>query len=138
MKAHINRNNVMIGKVVDPWSLCDPYYYVKDPNGILKWVVTADCCQCGLCCRNSFGMCSNPVFPIYPANTKEFKQENCRGTITKTFSGVQEFISDADNFEIVFPPEATAEERLLLIGVVLMIDYEYFEESSGDKNRHHH
>ena len=64
-------------------------------------------------------------------------QENEDGNIRRLFSGlVQEFISDADNFILNFPKDATAEEKILLIGNVLMIDYRFYESNGSPDNRH--
>ena len=42
---------------------------------------------------------------------------------------VAEVITDADNFEITFPNDATVVDKFNLISAVLMIDYQYFEEN---------
>jgi len=41
--------------------------------------------------------------------------------------------SEADNFEINFPSEATAEEKLLILCSTMLIDYNYFENQSTFK-----
>ena len=48
-----------------------------------------------------------------------------------------EMVTDADSYQISFPPGATAEDKLLLIALGLMIDYQYFETDSSDNNTHH-
>ena len=42
-------------------------------------------------------------------------------------------ISDADNFALEFPQTANWEERSLLLGAILFIDYMMFEEKGGNQ-----
>lgn len=43
--------------------------------------------------------------------------------------GIQSLVSNDDNFEVIFPNDSTPEEKLMLIGAALMIDYSLFEEN---------
>ena len=46
----------------------------------------------------------------------------------KTFAGVgKELMTNADNFKLKFPQHATANDRALLLGSVVLADYLYFE-----------
>lgn len=140
MTGTFRANNSYFGKVSEPWTCCDPQFNIQNEHGALRYVVSADCCQCGLFCRNyPCGKCSEAVFAIYDSKTQDKSEENKVGSIKKLFSGcVQEMVSDADNFEIVFPIDATPQEKLLLIGVVLMIDYRFYESNESDNRRHRH
>jgi len=40
-------------------------------------------------------------------------------------------LGDADNFSVVFPKAANAEERSLIMAATIMLDYMYFEEKAG-------
>jgi hypothetical protein len=116
-------NGEYLGRINFPYTCCDPVYEVCDRMNNLRYIVTGDCCQCGLMCRKSYGMCSEVLFDI-----KKPGQDIKVGTIRKVFSGfIQEMLTDADNFELVFPQDATPEDKLMLIGNVLMIDYSFFE-----------
>ena len=127
-------NNAYFGKVTEPFSCCDPIFHVKDANNEVKWKITAECCQCGLLCRTRCGVCSEALFPIHSGNKTELDPKNCEGHIKKLSAGIQELVSDADNFELVFPVNATPEEKLTLISAVLLIDYRFFEDN-GKNNR---
>lgn len=51
------------------------------------------------------------------------------GHVQKEWGGVaKEILTDADNFTLVFPPDANAETRALLIALVLFIDLTHFEK----------
>jgi hypothetical protein len=130
------KNGGNFGKIIEPLSCCDPRYNVYDKSGKLKYVIIADCCQCGLICRNSCGKCSEVLFQIHKADKQVMDVNNTDGHIKRLFSGVvQELVSDADNFELIFPVDATPEDKLLLIGNVLMIDYRYYEDGGSNNNQ---
>ena len=124
------------GKVYEPCTCCDPMFHVMDSKDLIKWKVTADCCQCGIICRESCGKCSEVIFPIYSGDKTVFEPGKGEGYIKKLFSGMKELISDADSFELSFPVNATPEEKLMLIATVLMIDYRYYEDNGNDHHNH--
>lgn len=139
MKVYFKQNDQYIGKVVDPFSCCDAVFNMYSANNDLRYGVKTTACQCGICCRNGCGMCSEVKFPIYNAKNNNWIPENKDGQIKKVIKNfVKEMISDADNFEIIFPTDATPEDKLLMICMTLMIDYRYFEDNGNQNNRHGH
>lgn len=55
------------------------------------------------------------------------------GFIKKIFSGVvKEMLTDADSFVLSFPPDATLQHKMLLLGAVFLIDFMYFENNEKD------
>lgn len=40
-------------------------------------------------------------------------------------------LTDADNFSMIFPSDATAEHRALLMGSLILLDFTYFEEKGS-------
>ena len=74
---------------------------------------------------------SNAQFDIHQPGSA-----NIIATIQKmSAQSFGEMITDADSYQVGFPAGATAEDKLLLIALGLMIDYQYFETSSSDNNR---
>jgi hypothetical protein len=126
-------NSNKLGKITEPYKYCDPTYVYENFAGQQKYTIIADCCQCGLFCRK----CAETVFFIYNNFiSSEFSSKNSVGKITKKFSGcLKEMLTDADNFEIIFPDDATPEDKLMLIGTALMIDFRYFEDNERAKNK---
>jgi hypothetical protein len=114
--------NNSIGQIREPSPCCDPTLNIHSAGGDWKYVVKGDCCQCGICCK-----CCEALFTIHSANKTEKTEENADGFIRKRFGGFKELISEADNYEVIFPNDATPEEKLLLIAAVLKIDYSYYE-----------
>ena len=49
-----------------------------------------------------------------------------------------EVITDADSYKVSFPQGASAYDKLLLIVLGLMIDYQYFETNANDKDQRRH
>lgn len=125
--------NTNFGKIYEPFTCCDPLFYVYNNKDELRWKIHTDYCQCGVCCRNDCGKCHEVVFPIYSGDKEVFDPNESKGYVKKLFAGLQEMISDADTFQLVFPVESTPEERLMLIGTVLMIDYRFYEDNKGNR-----
>ena len=128
--VNLGADNKYIGKIKNMFTCCDPEFEVYNPSG-LKYFVRANCCQCGLLCANNFcGKMSSAVFEILqPGST------NVIANITKmSAQSFSEMVTDADSYQISFPAGATAEDKLLLIALGLMIDYQYFETDSSDEN----
>ena len=46
-----------------------------------------------------------------------------------------EMVTDADTYIVNFPPNADANDKLLLTGLSLMIDYQFFETDASDNHR---
>ena len=113
------------------FTCCDPEFEVIESNGNLKYFVNADCCQCGLLCANNIcGKLSPAVFNIYAAGSN-----NIVAKISKM--GAQSFsevITDADSYTVNFPQGSSAHDKLLLIALGLLIDYQYFETKAGGDN----
>jgi hypothetical protein len=126
----VKNNNINFGKIVEPFSCCDPLFVIRDAQQNIRWKITANCCQCGFSCP----ACANVVFTIHSGNQEILDPNAAEGTITKTSAGIQELVSEADNFDVVFPVNATPEDKLLIIINVLMIDFRYFESETDNKN----
>ena len=128
---NLGAENKYVGKIKHLFTCCDPEFEIYNATG-LKYYVRADCCQCGLLCANNFcGKMSTATFEIYSPGTS-----NILATISKIpAQSFSEMVTDADSYTVGFPQGATAEDKLLLIALGLMIDYQYFETDSSDQNQ---
>ena len=132
--------NKQIGYIRHICTLCDPEFHIYDEKGQIKYIVSADCCQCGLLCANNFfGKLSEVRFNIYvPGNHQAI------GYIWKKPANLSEMVTDADSYQVNFPQVATPNDKLVIIALALMIDYQFFETTSSDnsrgggRRRHHH
>jgi hypothetical protein len=130
MIGYNKTTNQKIGRVVEPFKCCDPTFQIFNCAEQQKYNIIANCCQCGLFCKK----CAETKFDIF-SNFSNNEGSTPAGSITKKFSGlIQELFTDADNFEIFFPEDATPEDKLMIIGTTLMIDYRHFEDN-GDQSK---
>lgn len=123
----------VVGKIVNIFTCCDPEFDVFDKSGNLKFRVHADCCQCGLICANNIcGKFSSANFEIYDGTLT-----NRVGQISRMAAqSYSEMVTDADTYQLTFPQQASAYDKLLLIALGLMIDYQYFETDSNSDSGH--
>ena len=127
----LNINQKIIGKMKHTFTLCDPEFEIYDENNQLKYIVTAYCCQCGLLLRNKLcGKLSEVEFDILNPG-----QKGIIGKILKKTAEYSELLTDADSYQIHFPATANPYEKLLIIALGLMIDYQYFETDSSDEKK---
>lgn len=128
----LNEGNGIIGSVKSVFSFCDPNFEVFDENKKLRFIVTANCCQTGLLCANKFfGKMSEVDFNILnPENVNQII-----GKIIKKSASFSEMVTDADSYIINFPTIANTKEKLLIIALGLLIDYQYFETDSSDEKK---
>jgi hypothetical protein len=115
-----------VGRIEDESNCCEPVFAIISGTD-KRYKSQTRYCQCGLVCAGSCGKCYSVEFGIYPAHVDQYIPENKVGFIKKDPNFTQEFIGDADTYYIKFPLDATPEDKLLLIGMALMIDYSYFE-----------
>ena len=46
-----------------------------------------------------------------------------------------EVVTDADSYKVTFPQDASPNDKILLIALGLMIDYQYFETDADNEER---
>ena len=108
-----------LGRIKQPFTCCDPEFYIYDDSEAERFIIKADCCQCGLFCANNFcGKLSEVYFNIY--NFRD-RVASC-GQIIKKGASTREFVTSADSYEIIFPNDASPKDKLLLIIAGLFID----------------
>ena len=128
MKVILSENNVKLGTIEQAFSFCDPVFNIYDKDDIELFYIEADCCQCGLMCRNDFmGKTDEAHFFIYCCNDGS----NPVGDIFK--KAAKSTFSIADNYSVILPTKATFEEKILLTIAGIMIDYQYFEKNTNSK-----
>ena len=129
-----NESYKKIGKISEKSNGCNlnPYFVIQNDKDIIKYKITTEYCQTGFFCRgNSLGKCYEVDFLI--CDKKEnINKKNIKpiGIIHKYYQGLSELVGDADAYLINFPKNASAYEKLLIIGGTIMIDYNFFEKVS--------
>ena len=134
MKGSFRDSGEPFGKVIEPFRCCfSPFFYVIGQDNTVKYTIYLDCCQCGFYCRHNFcGKLAGATMIVYEGKTRSFHGQGI-ATIKKERGGLKELISDADSYNITFPSDATPEDKMMLIGAVLMIDYRYYEEGPCER-----
>lgn len=123
----INSNKQSAGKIKHIWTCCDPTFEVYNASGMLRFKVTGSCCQCALLCPGFVGKTSRGEFDI-------LEGDQVVGKITKEPASFSEVVTDADSYVVNFPLSADAYDKLLLTGLTMMLDYQYFEtDADGSK-----
>ena len=129
-----NESYKKIGKISEKSNGCNlnPYFVIQNDKDIIKYKITTEYYQTGFFCRgNSLGKCYEVDFLI--CDKKEnINKKNIKpiGIIHKYYQGLSELVGDADAYLINFPKNASAFEKLLIIGGTIMIDYNFFEKVS--------
>ena len=126
MRVYIAGTKCLIGTIEEGFSCYDPIFNVYDKSGKKIFRINTDCCQCGFMCRNNcLGKTDECIFFIFKGDD----EVNPIGEINKKAAASQ--LSIADNYYILFPKNATVEEKLLLSIAGMMIDYQYFENNTN-------
>ena len=124
MKVDLIQDKTRLGTVEQTFSWCDPSFTIYNENDEEVKFITADCCQCGLICRNtSLGKTDDVHFFIY--NPKDMTKPI--GDICKKTESI---FSIADSYSISYPVKIPPEEKILLTIVAIMIDYQFFEKNN--------
>lgn len=121
-------NNQYLGRLTEPFACCNDDIDIYDSSENLRYEIVGDCCQFGLCCGKSVEKLSSINFDIR-------QNGSLVGSIRKLSASFGEFFSSANSYQIIFPPRATPEEKLIIIIAGLMIDYQFFERD--DRFFHH-
>lgn len=119
-----------LGTIIETRTLCDPVIHVLDANDELIYIISTECCQCGYCLRDSFcdnRRCARCIFIISD------KENNKIGKITKDHRSGKRIQPDYDQMVITFPPEASCQEKILIMCASLAIEYLYFQIMTNTK-----
>jgi len=115
----------VIGFIRENWTFCSPKFtiYAADQTTAIL-VIKGPSCTCS---------CGDVEFQVLDATGEEVL-----GNITKKWSGyVNEAFTDADNFSISFPMDLDVNAKGTLLGMLMLIDFLYFEQSGQSKRRRH-
>ena len=110
-------NNTIFGTIKQPSICCcsDPDFQINNQNYI-KYRVVTNGCQCGYCCCD--GCCC--LYPTIDYSILDSNHTHILGNIIKSD------FSDSDkemlNYRIIFPNDATPEDKILIIATSMTID----------------
>lgn len=114
-----------IGKVWDPWDICNHTYAVADEDNKEIYRVAASCCQLAFCCCCPCSSCVSIAFKITsPGHNFVMGKMVKKGKPICTDKLAEEY----NNMVIEFPPSATWKQRALFMSCAIFIDYMQFEK----------
>ena len=130
MVITLSEGKKILGTVKHIFTLCDPQFEIYDENNQLKYIVSGSCFQFGfLCSITPCGKMFEVEFNILSPDSP-----NIIGKIVrKAVKNCGDLATDADHYSIIFPENSTTFDRLLLISLGLMIDYQYFESDTSSR-----
>jgi hypothetical protein len=110
-------NKAHLGKIKFRCTFCTRELSILDEHGTEIYRIVAPCCS---------------FWTFYIQNTSEQRV----GEIKKKWSGfLKEMYTDADNFGVEFPKDATPKHKALLLAATFLIDFLYFEDNGNNNNR---
>ncbi|GKY94792.1 hypothetical protein MPSEU_000444400 [Mayamaea pseudoterrestris] len=129
-----------LGKIQENCYYCVPQYTLLDANGNKVYKIHPPTC-CAGCCVNCctegnpcFGKgCCKLPFWIFDPNQRDTNGGDAAHLgkiLKKPKSLAMEVFTDANAFEIVFPKEATPEQKASLVGTSIFFNAVYFERSN--------
>jgi len=126
-----------VGKVQQHWdclkAMCNKTYHkVYDKAGEEQYVMERDMCF-NSNCGNMLCPCIFPVhhFGIFkPGNLEEEVGSLENIWPGCNFQGLCK--PDADNYKLTFPTEATPDQKALLLGATMLVEFMHFEKGSED------
>ena len=114
------------GKIEEPTNGCDPYYRINDENDNPKYILKLNCCQCGFCCRGNCDSCGEVNGYIYKCND----MNNIVGNIYQKEGYCHKEFTTIDTYHLTFPNDANINDKLNLIGAVVLMNYTYYAKSN--------
>ena len=120
-----------LGKIVEIRTACDPVINVLDINDEIAYVISTSGCDCGYCCRDQCcdsRKCASCEFFIYDS-----KMKNKIGEIRKDHKSGKKMMPDYDQLKVIFPPEISCQDKILLVCAALVAEYLYFQNLSNSK-----
>jgi hypothetical protein len=121
-----------VGKIRDPWTCCNIINEIYDKDNNLKYKIDGSCLQIGMHMKGPFECCETIDFDIQSPSGEVIS------TLQKRSPGcAKAMLSDADNFAVNFPANATKEDKALIMASVIFLDFRYFEEKPNNQHGHH-
>jgi len=112
-----------VGKIEQQCTLCMPKFNVINAQGAVMYELSGPLCVCDIPCIDV------EFFIKAPGS------EDVLGKITKTSAQglnaiAAQMFTQADNFMAEFPPGATLDQKMVLLGGIILLDFMFFENSN--------
>lgn len=112
-------NGQKLGSVCEKFNIFSPVFSIKDAGGNTRLKIEGPMCPLTVCG-------GSVVFKLLTPDGVTI------GAVSKEYGGlVRELFTDADQFNITFPPDLEPSIKAVCLGALFLIDYQYFEASGG-------
>ena len=106
------------GRIIQPFNGCKNKFEIYDSSNELKYIIIFDCCECKLF--------------DYKANIYDKNNENLAiGTIVKK-KFIKEYMINGISIEVIFPNNATPQDKMLIISNILFIYNIMFDDEKPE------
>lgn len=113
-----------LGKLTMPCTPCNHPIEVSDSNSKMKWKLDGSCLQVGVCCP----CVQDAVFTITDASGREV------GDVRRLQLTLFECCCPQMRWAVKFPPDASPEDKILLLSAQMMLDTYYFDIQNNNDN----
>jgi hypothetical protein len=126
----MDAQGTQLGSVKEQWWICVPKVAIlKGQTEDVEYVLSQPTCVGGMCVDCMAEGCCNCRIPfyLYPPGVPTDK-DNKIGKIVKVWTGaMKELFTDADNFEVEFPPGIDAQAKARILGALILTNQMFFE-----------
>jgi len=138
-ELNISSGGRPIGKVEEQFFCCVPRFHIKDENDQLLYKMHMPTCCGGMCINvcaegNPCGKgCCRQSFRLYPGNQEvtDGDAPYVGSILKKPKSLLTELLTDANAFDVAFPPGASTDEKAIVMGTTLFMNALFFEGNEG-------
>ena len=117
------------GEIKEPFiKCCDPIFEIYNQKNELRYKFYNNCCQAGfIFSKLRCGQCCNVDIPIYIGIEEENFSNNHIGIIKKyPDENYNSITTNTSSYQVKFPDDASAEDKVLLLMGVILMDYRYY------------
>lgn len=127
---HRDPNGTPIGSTKEAFWFFVPKFETLRADGSKEYIVSPPTCVGGLCVdifAEGLCNCRVPIY-VYPGDATSLDKDNKIGGMVKIWSGLgSELFTDADKFELDFPPGADPSAKARLLGTLFLMNQLFFE-----------
>lgn len=131
-----------LGMITETCYFCVPSFKIQDASGKEMYILHPPTC-CGGMCMNCCtegnpccgkGCCKVPfwIFDAGATNTNGSEAPKLGMILKKPKSLAVEVFTDANAFEVQFPPTASVEQKAILVGTAVFLNAVFFEEKGNE------
>lgn len=109
-----DRTGRLLGTIDQKFAIFRKRYHLKDHRG------------------QAFAQINSPFFSFFRFEIESLKMGKSLGVISKKWGGLlKEIFTDSDTFGVDLSHELSEEEKAIVLGTAISVDFDYFEDNSN-------